>query len=551
MYDATLEHTIAQILFHEPDLLDADIVDADDFFTDTKDAVSRMIKLRKNDNLLNEITVGKRFDVPSDDDKSHFEDLVHALKGLNKERKLQSLGHQINSISIDSIPYTDKLMKIHKLVETFEDNSVKIDDYLLGNTLESYKEKLFSKNKEDLLPTGIYELDLRCGQGFKPGELVIVAGEPGGFKSTLLYNIALNVALRGETVMLFTYEVSSDEIKEILASMIAGIDSISLRTRSYNVSDIPKLQKAFKVMETLPLYIIDGNASLTDIRLMAFQKKPKIVLVDYLQIMPDIGYESVKSLEYVSRQFKLMANPSVLNCPIVAISQFSRPAGKADEQLERKMSDLKGSSCLAYDTLITLADGTQVQIGDLYNSGIKTTDVITMDLNTNLLKIGKMSNCFYSGKRKLYNLMLSTGHEIKATSEHRFPTDDGWKQLSELTTNDYVYVSIDNVYTNLSQVKSITPLEVEDTYDITVDETHNFIANGIVTKNSIEQNSAIIMFTKHNITHGRGNSVNNSIEIKIEKNRHGIKGIIDIPMTPKFHKIQCDYVSRAEFKPNV
>ena len=405
MYDIKLEQTIAEILFHNQDLLDADLVEPADFFTDLKDAVKRMIKLRKNTNLLNETTVGRRFDTPTAEALAQFEDLVNSLKSLNRERKLQFLGDQIRDIAIDSISYTDKMMKIRKIVESFEHTPTNIDDYLVSATLEEYKEKLFSKSKEDLLPTGIYELDLRCGQGFKPGELVLIAGEPGGFKSTLLYNMALNIALSGESVMLFTYEVGGDELKEILCSMLAGVDSIALRTRAYKPSDIPKMQKAFKVLETLPLHVIDNNATLDTIRLSAYQKKPAIVLIDYLQIMPDMGTESVKALEYITRQLKLMANPEVLNCPIVAVSQFNRSSTDRDGQsVERKMSDLKGSS-------------------------------------------------------------------------------------------------------------------------------------------SLEQNAAIVMFTKHIQKQDRTSTIKNSVEIKIEKNRHGVKGILDIPIIPPYHRLDCKYVA--------
>ena len=233
MYDAQLESTIAKILFHNPDLIDTELVDKDDFFTDTKHAINRMTKLRKNGNLLNETTVGTRFETPSEIETEQFEEFVYALKSLNKERKLSTLGNQVIEISTEAYSYEDKWMKIRKLMDNFEDTTVKVDDYLHANTLEAYKEKLFSKSTEDLLATGIYELDLKCGKGFKAGELILLAGEPGGYKSTLMYNIALNVALRGDPVMLFTYEVSVDEIHEILASMLAEVDSLALRGRAY------------------------------------------------------------------------------------------------------------------------------------------------------------------------------------------------------------------------------------------------------------------------------------------------------------------------------
>ncbi len=61
---------------------------------------------------------------------------------------------------------------------------------------------------------------------------------------------------------------------------------------------------------------------------------------------------------------------------------------------------------------------------------------------------------------------------------------EGWTKyiLSEDKTICYV------------PIKSIIPYKVEDVYDIEVPETHNFIANGFIVHNSIEQDSDVIIF---------------------------------------------------------
>ena len=355
MYDADLELMLAQILFHNQDLLDTGIIEPDDFFTDIRDTVRRMITLRSNGNLLNETTIGRGLAEPSPDERNQFEELVGALKSLNKDRKLQGLPSKLSKIVVDSIPYDDKLIKINQLISTFEDSVAKIEDYRLSESIESYKDKLFNRTMEDIIATDIRMIDVKCGRGFRPGELVTIAGEPGGFKSTLCYNMMLNVALRGEPVMLFTYEISREEVIEILVSMLASIDSIELRTRCYVHADLKRIQQAFNTIAQLPIYVIDSNAKISDIKLMAYQRKPRLILIDYLQIMPDIGADPIRSVEYISRQLKLMSNPSMLNCPIIALSQFSRPSTDKDgNEVERKMSDLKFSSSIEQNSAIVM-----------------------------------------------------------------------------------------------------------------------------------------------------------------------------------------------------
>jgi len=44
------------------------------------------------------------------------------------------------------------------------------------------------------------------------------------------------------------------------------------------------------------------------------------------------------------------------------------------------------------------------------------------------------------------------------------------------------------------KIKNINVKEIDDVYDIEVPVTHNFIANGIVVHNSIEQDADVVMF---------------------------------------------------------
>jgi len=98
-----------------------------------------------------------------------------------------------------------------------------------------------------------------------------------------------------------------------------------------------------------------------------------------------------------------------------------------------------------------------------------------------------------------------------------------------------------------NKVKSIEEYGIEDTYDLTVDETHNFIANGIVVKNSLEQNAATVMFTDH-VAKKTRTGIEDAIEINIVKNRHGIKAGLTVPIIPMYHRIDNSYVSKKEYK---
>jgi len=62
-------------------------------------------------------------------------------------------------------------------------------------------------------PTGVSELDRVLGGGFVPGAVVLMAGEPGVGKSTLLLDVAARAARTGRKVLYVTGEESAGQVR--------------------------------------------------------------------------------------------------------------------------------------------------------------------------------------------------------------------------------------------------------------------------------------------------------------------------------------------------
>ncbi|HJQ44224.1 MAG TPA: ATPase domain-containing protein, partial [Jatrophihabitantaceae bacterium] len=62
-------------------------------------------------------------------------------------------------------------------------------------------------------PTGVGELDRVLGGGLVPGSIVLLAGEPGVGKSTLLLDVAHRVAASGERALMVTGEESVAQVR--------------------------------------------------------------------------------------------------------------------------------------------------------------------------------------------------------------------------------------------------------------------------------------------------------------------------------------------------
>ncbi|WP_061963348.1 DNA repair protein RadA [Demequina aurantiaca] len=70
-----------------------------------------------------------------------------------------------------------------------------------------------SEAASERLPTGVGEFDRVLGGGLVPGAVILLAGEPGVGKSTLLLDVAARAARSGRTVLYVTGEESAGQVR--------------------------------------------------------------------------------------------------------------------------------------------------------------------------------------------------------------------------------------------------------------------------------------------------------------------------------------------------
>ena len=88
--------------------------------------------------------------------------------------------------------------------------------------------------------------------------------------------------------------------------------------------------------------------------------------------------------------------------------------------------------CLTGDTEITLADGRTLTLEEIVKNNLVGLEVLSLDEETYKLKPSKVTRVFDNGIKEVYEIVLTNGLRIKATSDHKFLTPDGWKELKDL-----------------------------------------------------------------------------------------------------------------------
>jgi replicative DNA helicase len=98
-----------------------------------------------------------------------------------------------------------------------------------------------------------------------------------------------------------------------------------------------------------------------------------------------------------------------------------------------------------------------------------------------------------------------------------------------ITTGDDDLVAMATSDVLWDEVVGITPLGEKPTFDATVEGTHNFIADGVIAHNSIEQDADIVMFLYRDEYYNREKSEKPGIaEIIVAKHRNGPTGMIEL-----------------------
>ncbi len=138
------------------------------------------------------------------------------------------------------------------------------------------------------------------------------------------------------------------------------------------------------------------------------------------------------------------------------------------------------SKCVAGDTVVYTDTGRKlikdVVVGD---------NVQTLDENMKL-SFGTVSHTWASGVKDLYRVTTISGHSIETTLDHKFYTrgyeGNLYVPLKELAVGNEVGVTEGEFIWDI--ITQVTLVKHDETYDIEVEGTHNFVGNNFIVHNS-------------------------------------------------------------------
>jgi replicative DNA helicase len=297
--------------------------------------------------------------VPSPANSNYYAAIVLDKSTL---RRLEGAGREIVGVvhNIDEGSVDEKVDKAEQLV--FE-----VGRKSLGKYFQHVRSlaKEFFVDVDNIVETGkpmsglkveFYDLD-RMTTGHYPGDFVIIGARPAMGKTSLVLDMALNVAQkisrtesRG-SVAIFSLEMSSIQLVRRMASMLSGVSAGVLKQdKPMSNRQYEALADACETLYNLPIYIDDAS-DVTPLEMRGKCRRLKaehglsMVIIDYLQLMKSSRRTEnrVQEISEIARACKSMAKE--LEVPVVALSQLSRAVENRDDK-RPQLSDIRESGSI-------------------------------------------------------------------------------------------------------------------------------------------------------------------------------------------------------------
>ncbi len=208
------------------------------------------------------------------------------------------------------------------------------------------------------ITSGFSELDKKTS-GLQKSDLIIIAARPSMGKTAFALNVATQAALKGKAgVLVFSLEMSKEQLGQRLLAMEARVDMQKLKTGKLEHSDWDQISSAIDKLSSANIYIDDTpGISILEMknksRRLKAEKGLDLIIIDYLQLMSlgDRVESRQQEITALSRYLKQLARE--MECPVIVLSQLSRaPEQRSDHR--PVLSDLRESGSIEQDADIVM-----------------------------------------------------------------------------------------------------------------------------------------------------------------------------------------------------
>lgn len=371
LYDLDMERAILSSILSSNDLLSEifDTINKDDFYLKGhSDIFMAMIECLNSDQpiattfLKNKL--GQKYDESILSDVMATSAIVDVMSYANElkeksiKRSLLKIAQEVPAKVSEDMPVKDIVdeisSEIYAVSDTKKSGAIKQAPEIVANLIDYIKKQADLDEKGVVgLSTGFRALNEKTN-GFKKGDLIIVAARPGMGKTTICLNFMNQVLQDGKGVVFFSLEMPAEQIMMRMLSSKTSIPLQNIISSKMDDEELARLSDACEYMSSRKLFVHDsGYVNIHQVRTQLRKLKtahPEIELcvIDYIGLMMSTSNFSERHLQIaeISRGLKLLARE--LNIPIIALSQLNRSLESRDNK-RPLLSDLRESGSIEQD----------------------------------------------------------------------------------------------------------------------------------------------------------------------------------------------------------
>jgi replicative DNA helicase len=211
------------------------------------------------------------------------------------------------------------------------------------------------------IPTGLHSLDTAYTHGGLPRGMIVIAGRPKMGKTNMGLQLGLNMALCGQPGVIFSLEMTSDQVTARSLAYLAGIDSRRIMGKEPLVGpELDRFLAAGEDLAALP-YLIDDETGITasQIRARCGRAKREMggrldwCVIDFFTLMghPDNGRRRDDAMSTSSKALAKLAKD--MGMCVILLSQLNR---KCEEKTDRRpeMQHLRECGALEEDAAMVM-----------------------------------------------------------------------------------------------------------------------------------------------------------------------------------------------------
>ncbi len=228
------------------------------------------------------------------------------------------------------------------------------------NVLEKIEDAYKNQGTVTGIPSGFIDLDYKLS-GFQPSDFILIAARPSMGKTAFVLNVVDYVSVRKNLpCMVFSLEMSKEQLVNRMLSMESNVDSQKLRTGTLTDSDWDAVVEGIGIIGNSKLIFDDTpGISISELRSKCRKMKLEyglsIVIIDYLQLMSGSrkgGNDNrQQEISDISRSLKALARE--LHAPVIALSQLSRACETRTDH-RPMLSDLRESGAIEQDADVVM-----------------------------------------------------------------------------------------------------------------------------------------------------------------------------------------------------